>query len=91
MFEFRSDGTVEFSPGAVVEMQWRTENGQLVLPSATVGGNEQKYTLQWLSNAKLRLKTEAGVTELTRVGDRSHYDKPIEGEWIEHRKMGGRN
>jgi hypothetical protein len=91
MFEFRSDGTVDFSPGAIVEMRWRIENNQLVLPPATVGGAEQKYSLQWLSNSKLGLKTEAGVTELTRVGDHSHADKPILGEWTEHREMDGLN
>jgi hypothetical protein len=91
VYEFRSDGTVDFSPGAIVEMQWRVENNQLVLPPATVGGDEQKYTLQWLSDSKLGLKTEAGVTELTRLGERSPTDKLIVGEWIEHREMAGRN
>ena len=86
MYEFHSDGAVDFSPGAIVEMQWRIENNQLVLPSATVGGDEQKCTLQWPSDSKWS-KTEGGVTELTRVGDRSHADKPIVGEWIEHREM----
>jgi len=90
VFEFRSDGTAFFGPGAIVEMQWRIENNQLVLPPATVGGDEQKYILQWISDSKLGLKTEAGVTDLTRVGDRSNADKPIVGEWIEHREMAGR-
>ena len=61
MFEFRSDGTVDFSPGAVVETQWRIENNQLILPSATTGGAEQKYTLKWLGDNKLSLGSEAGV------------------------------
>jgi hypothetical protein len=91
VYEFRSDGTVDFSPGAIVEMQWRIENNQLVVPPGTVGGDEQKYTLQWFSDSKLGLKTEAGVTELTRIGERSHADKPIVGEWIEHREIAGRN
>src|ERR1700712_2971045 len=69
MFEFRSDGTVDFSPGAVVEMRWHIANSQLLLPSGTLGGDEQKYTLQWLSHTKVGLKTGVGVTELTRVGD----------------------
>jgi hypothetical protein len=91
VYEFRSDGTVDFSYGAVVEMPWSIENNQLVLPSGAVGGDEQRDTLQWLSDGKLGLKTEAGVTELTSVGDRSHADKPLVGEWIEHRAMAGRN
>jgi hypothetical protein len=90
VYDFRSDGSVDFSPGAIVDMQWRVENNQLILPPGTVGGDEQRYTLQWFSDSKLGLKTEAGVTKLTRVGERSNGDKPIVGEWIEHREMAGR-
>ena len=89
VYEFRSDGTVDFSYGAVVEMPWRIENNQLVLPPATVGGDEQKSTLQWLNDNKLRLKTEAGFTELTRIGERSSADNPLVGEWIEHHEVSG--
>jgi hypothetical protein len=89
MYEFRSDGTIDLSYGAIVESPWRIENNQLVLPPATVDGDEQKFTLQWLSDSKLKLKTEASVTELTRVGDRSHADQPLVGEWIEHREEAG--
>ncbi len=85
VYEFRSDGTVDFSYAAVVESPWRIENNQLVLPPATVDGDEQKSTLQWLSDSKLRLKTDASVIELTRVGDRPHADNPLVGEWMEHR------
>jgi hypothetical protein len=88
--EFRSDGTVDYSIGAVVVMPWRVENKQLILPSATTDGPEQKYTLKWLGDNKLRLETEWGVTELARVGDRSDPGNPIIGEWIENREMGGR-
>jgi len=89
--EFRSDGTVDYSIGAVVDMQWRIENNQLILPPATTDGPEQKYMLKWLGDNKLKLETEGGVTELARVGDRSDPVNPIIGEWIENREMGGRN
>ncbi len=91
VYEFRSDGTVDFGFGAVVEMPWRVENNQLVVPPATVGGEEQKSTLQWFGDSKLRLKTEASVTEFTRVGDRPDAGNPLIGEWIEHREMAGHN
>jgi hypothetical protein len=91
VYEFHSDGTVDFSYGAVFEVPWRIEHNELVLPAATVGGEEQKYTLQWLSDTKLGLKTEAGVTELTRVANRSHADKSIVGEWIGHQELAGRD
>lgn len=88
--EFRSDGTVDYSIGAVVDTPWRIENNQLIIPPATTNGPEQKYMLKWLSDNKLRLETEGGVIELARVGDRSDPVNPIIGEWIENREMGGR-
>ena len=89
VWEFRSGGTVDYSLGAVVEMPWRIENNQLILPPATTDGPEQKYTLKWLGDNKLRWETEGGATELARVGDRSDPGNPIIGEWIENREMGG--
>ena len=89
--EFRSDGTVDYSIGAVVDMPWRIENNQLILPPATTDGPEQKYMLKWLGDNKLRLEAEGSATELARVGDRSDAGNPIIGEWIENREMGGRN
>lgn len=89
--EFRSDGTVDYSTGAVVDMLWRIENNQLILPPATIDGPEQKYTLKWLGDNKLRLETEGGVTELSRVSDHPDSGKPIIGEWLEKREMGGQD
>jgi hypothetical protein len=89
IFEFHSDGTVDFSPGAIVEMQWRIENDQLILPSATEGGPEQKQTLKWLGDNKLSLGSGADVVELTRAGERTNAEIPILGEWIGSREMDG--
>jgi len=91
MWELRSDGTADCSIGAVVTMPWRIENNQLILPPATKDGPEQKYTLKWLGDNKVRWETEEGVAELERVGNRSDPGNPIIGEWIENREMGGRN
>jgi hypothetical protein len=89
--EFRSDGTADFSLGAVVEMPWRIENNQLILPPATVSGAEQKLALKWLGLNKLHLATgDPGGAELTRVGDRTDAGNPIFGEWLENREMAGR-
>jgi hypothetical protein len=88
--EFRSDGSVDFSPGAVVEMPWRIENNQLILPPETDGGAERKANLKWFGDNKLSLVGEA-VIELARVGDRANANNPILGEWIESREIAGRN
>ena len=88
---FHSDGTVDFGPGADVEMPWRIENDQIIFPPATVGGAEQKLTLKWLGLNKLHLATgDPGGAELTRVGDRTDAGNPIFGEWLENREMAGR-
>ena len=84
IIEFRLDGTVDFSPGAVVEMPWRIEREQLILPPATTDGPEQKYTLKWRGDNRLGLEAEGVVTELARVGNRSAPGDPIIGEWIEN-------
>lgn len=91
IWEFRSDGTFDFSMGAVVNMPWRIENNQLVLPPDTNDGPEVKANLKWLGDDKLRLETEWSSTELKRVGDRPDPDHPMLGEWIENREMGGLN
>jgi len=90
VYEFRAGGTVDFSPGAIVEMPWRIENSQLVLPSETDGGAERKANVKWTGDNKLSLASEASVIELARVGDRADAGDPLLGEWIEHREMDGR-
>jgi hypothetical protein len=90
ILEFRSDGTVDCSPGAVVEMPWRVEKNQLILPAETDGGAERKANLKWVGDNKLSLVSEAAVIELARVGDHAGAGNPILGEWIESREMADR-
>lgn len=91
IWELRSDGTADYSTGAVVTMPWRIENNQLVLPPATKDGPEQKYTLKWLGDNKVRWEIDGdGVAELERVGKRPDPGNPIVGEWMENREIGGR-
>ena len=89
-YEFHADGAVDFSPGAVVEMPWRMEDGQLLLPSGGVDGSEQKLTLKWLGENRVQFVSgNSTADELTRKGDRSDTN-PIIGEWMGTRDMGGR-
>src|SRR3954454_13693205 len=50
MFEFRKGGVVEYSPGAVVEMSYRVEGNELVLPPGTEKGPEQRQIITWLGD-----------------------------------------
>ena len=90
MLEFHADGVVDYSPGAVVELPWRMEDGQLVLPSGKVGGPEQKKTIKWLSENKMQMVSHAGAVEpeLSRVGERSDAANPMIGEWTGLRIIG---
>jgi hypothetical protein len=93
MFEFRKEGVVDYSPGAVVEMSYRVEGNELVLPPGTDKGPEQRQTITWLGDNKLRLRSpgepEPGQ-ELVRRGPRKTSPSPIVGEWAGSRDMRGR-
>jgi hypothetical protein len=95
MYEFRADGTVNFSPGAVVEMPYRVEDNFLIMAGETQG-SEQKTAIEFVGSDKFRLKRPTGVpgqaraVELLRQGTAPDRHNPIIGEWIEHREMGGR-
>lgn len=91
MYEFHADGTVDYSPGAVVDMPWHIKGSELVLPPATVGGPAQKKTIKWLGENKIHLVESDGTEEeLTRRGARSDAANPIVGEWIGTTEMNGR-
>ena len=88
---FRKQGIVEYSVGAVVEMPYRVEGDQLVLPPGTEGGPEQWQTMTFSADNRLRLASvgEPG-TELIRQGRRTDASEAIVGEWRGIRDMDGR-
>src|SRR3977135_1474951 len=54
MYQFRADGTFDFSPGAIVDMPYRMEGDQLIFPPETTTGPEMKSTVAWPSNNVMR-------------------------------------
>jgi hypothetical protein len=69
---------VDYSPGAVVEMKYRIEGDQQVLPPATINGPEQRPTMEWRGNDKLRLNASGDLwIELARQGPASDIKIPI--------------
>ena len=90
IFEFHADGVVDYSPGAVVESEYRIEGDELVLPPATKDGGEQRQTIEWLGDDHFRLKAEKTAgDELSRSGARVDPKRPILGEWTGTREMAG--
>jgi hypothetical protein len=94
MLTFRANGSIDFSPGAVVEMTYRIENGQLILPPDKKNGPEQRQQMEFRGDNQLRLVTKAGgqsaTVNLTRRGEAPDATNPILGEWLENREIQGR-
>jgi hypothetical protein len=90
MITLREGGALEFSPGAVVEIPYRIEGDQLILPGGSKDASESRQKIVWLANDKLRLDAESGLgIELTRAGARESASESILGEWHGKREMAG--
>ncbi len=91
MYEFRADGTIRFSPGAIVDMPYRLEGDQLILPPATTDGPEQKSTIEWRGMDLFRMsadRQDEGTYQ--RQGAPPDLRNPLVGEWLGSRQMEGR-
>lgn len=86
MYEFRADGTFSFSPGAIVDMPYRLEGGQIVFPPATTTGPEERSALEWDGHDAFRL---AG-SSWRRRGVAPDSNHPLIGEWTSTGEMEGR-
>jgi len=90
VYQFHSDGTVDFSPGAIVEIPYRVEGDQLILPPATTTGPEVKSVLSWPRDRVMRIAMLGVVTEYQRQGGPVDPRDPLLGEWLTFREMDGR-
>ncbi len=96
MFEFRDNNVVDFSPGAIVPMTYRIEGDELILPSATNGGPEQKMKIAWRGADHLSLifqtpedlAGEPRRIDFARTGKSSDPRNPIVGEWVGTAEIG---
>jgi hypothetical protein len=101
IFEFRPDGVVDFSPGAVVEGDYRIEDRQLITPPGVKEGPETKQPIRWSGPDRVLLgeTSERGICtsgcppctcfDLTRVGSAIDLNTPIWGEWTLTQKLPG--
>ena len=88
IYRFNADGTLDFSPGAIVDMPYRVEGDQLILPPATTAGPELKSALAWPTNDVLRMSTQGQSEEYQRQGAADPRDRLL-GEWLTSREMNG--
>ncbi len=91
MYEFRADGTIRVSPGAIVDMPYRVEGNQLILPPATTDGPEQKSTIEWSGKDLFRMSADhQDEGTYRRQGAGRDLQNPLVGEWLGSRQMEGR-
>jgi hypothetical protein len=89
VYQFHADGTIDFSPGAIVDMPYRVEGDKLILPPATTTGPETKSKLT-VSGDVMRLAMEGHLAEYHRQGAVQDPRDPLLGEWLGSREMDGR-
>jgi hypothetical protein len=91
MYEFKAGGTMRFSLDAIVDMPYRLEGDQLILPSAATGGPAQKSTIAWTGKDLFRMSARGqdGGT-YRRQGTQTDTQNPLVGEWLGSRQMDGR-
>jgi hypothetical protein len=89
VYEFHADRTFDFSPGAIVDMPYRVEGNQMILPPATTGGPEIKSKLTWPGDRVMRIAMPGAVTEYQRQGPPADPRDPLLGEWLTFREMDG--
>ena len=100
IFEFRPDGVVDFSPGAVVEEDYRIEDRQVITSLGVKDGRpETKQPIRWSGPDRVLLgeTSERGICtvgcppctcfDLTRVGSAIDLNNPIWGEWTLTQKL----
>ncbi len=90
VYYFQADGTLEFSPGAVVDMPYRVEGDQVIFPPATTKGPEVNFTLSWSGDRVMRLSAPGQVDEYQRQGAAPDPRDPLLGEWLGSREIDGR-
>jgi hypothetical protein len=88
VYEFHANQTIEFSASAIVDMPYRVEGDQLILPLATTTRPEIASTLAWPSNDVLRMSVQGQTEEYRRQGAADPRDRLL-GEWLGSRESGG--
>jgi hypothetical protein len=91
MMTFQAGAVVEYSPGAIVDMPYRVEGNDVILPPATTTGPEQRVPMIWNGTDRLRLGP-TGQTGMDLTRQKSALDDsivPLVGEWAGVQDMGG--
>jgi hypothetical protein len=86
MYDFDANGTVRFSPGAIVPMRYQLQANHLDFVPAEGAG----YELAWTDENHLRLTQAGAVETCTRLGQRPDPNDRLTGEWIGSRDMDGK-
>jgi hypothetical protein len=90
IIQLMKGGVIEYSPGAVVELKYRIEGDELILPPAAAKGPEVRQKLQFVSDKQMRMISDTDpVVNLSRHGKPPDPANPILGEWTTLRELNG--
>ena len=91
VLDFQPGGILTVSQGALADLAYRIENGELILPPAIKGGPEQRQRIEWVNPSKLLLHpADLPPVEFTRVGPAPKGENTLVGEWTTLRELNGR-
>jgi len=87
MYDFASDGTVRFSPGAIVQEQYRLEGDRLTFTPS----DGPAFSVSWNGDDHMALTVAGGGLEAyTRLGVQRDPANKLVGEWTGTRDMEGK-
>ena len=87
MYDFDADGTVRFSPGVIVDLQYSVVGDRLTLSTS----DGSAYQLSWNGDDQMRWTVNgAGNEDYTRLGVRPDSQNKLVGEWTGMREMDGK-
>jgi hypothetical protein len=84
MYDFGADGTVQFSPGAIVEQKYHLDGDRLSFDTdGTI------YSLVWNGTDHVGFSVKGQSENYARLGLQRDPQNPLLGEWTGPRDMGG--
>jgi hypothetical protein len=90
MLEFAEEGVLWVRTGAVVELPYRVEGRELVLPGDKVGDPPRRQTIDLRVEGVLRFwDGQRMASEWQRVGEKSQDPAGLAGEWLGKQEMAG--
>ncbi len=85
MYDFMADGTAQYSPGAILRIQYRQEGDRVI----KTPDNGLLFTVSAINATQLKVDISGTAETYTRLGAQPDPGNPLLGEWTGTRMMDG--